>query len=389
MSESSISSVDRNMTEIVDYRSQESKPSLLRNKEMYNVDNFLPLTENDIERYFKSNEKLVKDLSSFIEVYLAASTWEIQAMGIRIVSQLAPEQQYKFRERICSLVEKVLAQEDWHIKASGASMISWAPTEVQNELREELSNIIKTGLLDDRMYVREIALSMVPYAPAETQEDLRKMFADRDMLPREKSSLKIGAKQKTGDDIEPGSALDLKLKALAARTPLYDKSTGRFFRKDFEKDGSETILLDAVPGQPDKTLRERLIIRTVTVDAYFSWKKAYESSDFWKSKGFDYVPIEPIVKVKSDGARHVDVFSRVLKGPSIGMWQNETEIFKENIHEQINKITACLVELGIDHGHIHYGNFVVYFSRNKNGEVDLTSPPRLYLIDFDQAEFSG
>jgi len=55
------------------------------------------------------------------------------------------------------------------------------------------------------------------------------------------------------------------------------------------------------------------------------------------------------------------------------------------INDQVKKIEKALETLGVSHGHLHKGNFVVYFDRNEEGEPILENPPRVYAIDFDQA----
>ena len=52
-------------------------------------------------------------------------------------------------------------------------------------------------------------------------------------------------------------------------------------RRDFNKTGSETILLGG-------KLAGKVIIRVVSEKAFFAWKKALES-DIWKKEGFDYI----------------------------------------------------------------------------------------------------
>ncbi len=459
-----MSSVDRNIPEIVVDRHQELKLSFLKNREMYDVDKFCPVTEEDIERYIKSNKELIKVLPRCIATYLSSNDWGDKATGANMISQLPPEVQDKFRTRMTGLVEKGLVADDIFTKAYAASMISYVSVEAQGGLREKLPSVIKTGLESPYQGIYETALGIIEHALFESQVDLIKMGLNKPVLrvnaakmiskiPTEiqgelrqivsnfvradlgkkdwvfrysclrmipytliedqaefiktcyddsdqqgRSNIRhmfpqFEFKDVTKEDVAQkleGDEQDLtELRTLATRTPLYDKSTGRFVHQPFEKDHSSTTLFDKVPGQSDNTLRDRLIMRTIVAHTYFAWKKAYEASDFWKSRGFDYVPVEPIVKVKSTGSYRVDVFTGILKGPSIGMWKEKTKLFNPTIHEQMYKIIACLEELGVNHRDTNLGNFIVYFSRNKNGEVDITKPPRVYIIDFDKAESVG
>ena len=53
------------------------------------------------------------------------------------------------------------------------------------------------------------------------------------------------------------------------------------------------------------------------------------------------------------------------------------------------KIKKALESLGVVHGHTHDNNFIVYFDRDEQGEPILDKPPRVYVIDFDQAVSLG
>ncbi len=55
----------------------------------------------------------------------------------------------------------------------------------------------------------------------------------------------------------------------------------------------------------------------------------------------------------------------------------------------MKRIESALQELGVAHGHTHFGNFVLVFVRDAKGEPDLSHPPRVYVIDFDQAVSTG
>ena len=85
----------------------------------------------------------------------------------------------------------------------------------------------------------------------------------------------------------------------------------------------------------------------------------------------------------------MSVYTRVLNGPSVAKWEEEDGVFQRNIRNQIDRIKAGLEELNIEHCHTHDDNFVIMFPRKDNGEVDISKPPRVYVIDFDQAKSSG
>ncbi len=197
-------------------------------------------------------------------------------------------------------------------------------------------------------------------------------------------------------DSERAALLDLRpdlmqpVKDFAGKTPLYADKDSPFLKEEFKKDGSRTVLLDVVPGDEAATLKERVIRRIIPLGAYLTWEKVYEAGSFWEEKGFDYVPIEPIVRVRqnSENSMLTDVSTRVISGPSFGKWKKtQGAPYVDEIEKQVGEIKKNLDELGIDHGHLHDGNFVLLFERaSKTGAIDLTHPPRVYAIDFDQSQ---
>lgn len=184
-----------------------------------------------------------------------------------------------------------------------------------------------------------------------------------------------------------------EIKNIASTTRLYDNvGKEKFFKAKLDKTGSGTTLLGNVPGNQVNSLKDRVIVRHIDVEPYLAWRKAFESADFWKSKGFDYVPVEPIVKVSKDADNPTDVsvFTRVLVGPTVLKWKHSVlYLFHREIKEKVFLIREALKELGIDHGHHHLNNFCLSFQRDEDGEVDVTKPPRVYIIDFDRALLSS
>lgn len=175
-------------------------------------------------------------------------------------------------------------------------------------------------------------------------------------------------------------------KTLAQITPLYKDVQEPFFVKPFSKTGSGTTLLDQGFVEGHESLRNRAIIRHIDVGPYQGWKRAYEDVEFWKNHGFDYVPVEPIVKATLNPQTYrVDVVTRVFPAPSVAIWNQNVELYTQAIDEQVEKIKKALEALGVDHGHTHEDNFIVYFDRDEHGEPILENPPKVYVIDFDRA----
>ena len=146
-------------------------------------------------------------------------------------------------------------------------------------------------------------------------------------------------------------------------------------RRDFNKTGSETILLGG-------KLAGKVIIRVVSEKTFFAWKKALES-DIWKKEGFDYIPIEPILtkneKLRAYKTEYGEyrVYTKVLGPNLVSFLTNpENQKYSRELYILAGKIKRALEEIGIKHGHSHEFNFCI---SNEDNKI------RLYMIDFDQS----
>jgi hypothetical protein len=181
-------------------------------------------------------------------------------------------------------------------------------------------------------------------------------------------------------------------------TTLHQDTNSRLHTlSKFEKTGSETTVIEG-------PLRNRSIIRHIEPEAFLMWQKAYENAAAWKTMGYEYVPIEPIIHYTLDTEKKlVDVHSGVLD-ISLGAWLSivdtpvdqtatvldveafEQRSFYTELRVDCNKLITCVRQLGIMHGHDdHYNNFCLRFYRDEKGNVDVTKKPRVYMIDFDRA----
>jgi len=189
---------------------------------------------------------------------------------------------------------------------------------------------------------------------------------------------------------------------------LYKNENPEFFnkekkikRKKFAKTGSRTILLGG-------KLSNKAIIRVISETAFIAWKEALEAEEEWKKEGFDYIPVEPILKNKRGeyrakkfkytrnhlikpkwwptgfelGYKEEGIYYRVITkvlGPSLGrfiQFSNDRTINSE-LESNAEKIRLILKKMRIYHGHTHEHNFCIEYYNNK---------PRVYVIDFDQSK---
>lgn len=157
-----------------------------------------------------------------------------------------------------------------------------------------------------------------------------------------------------------------------------DITNNSFKRASFAKGGSETTLV----GGP---LKDSIIIRHITPEAFHYWKLAYEAVEIWKKHGFNYIPVEPIESFSLNKNNLVDVYTRVLDC-DIKTWLQRTGVnYDSLLAQQYQKLEKVLEEIGIDHGHFHTANVCLRFYRDEHGDAQVQIPPRLYIIDFDMA----
>lgn len=201
-------------------------------------------------------------------------------------------------------------------------------------------------------------------------------------IERQKSCIDLIPYAKTPEDREEFFNIAIKKGLIKdiIKSKLYRNSTANdetFSRSEFDKTGSETTIIGG-------ELYENTIIRHIKPEAFLTWKELYENHELWKDYGFDYVPIEPIQSYRLNSEGLVDVYSGVLD-LSFGDWNHLTETYEFDLMEQKAKILSLLENLKIIHGHEHDGNFCLRFFRDKDGNIELSKCPRIYMIDFDQA----
>lgn len=144
----------------------------------------------------------------------------------------------------------------------------------------------------------------------------------------------------------------------------------------FSKTGSELTLLSG-------RFEGNCVMRKMNVYYYLQRRDLFEDFQLRKNHWFDYVPIEPILKVwKPDYNLNVNISTWVLD-TNLRDWIGKTSLYADELLKDRDKILDALKELWIDHGHPHDENFCLKFQRNKDGSIDYTTKPRLYLIDFD------
>ena len=318
-------------------------------------------TQEDVDRYRESVDKFNKGkLIGIVKAGLPDSNSIICIESAKMIQNLPHKQQLESQKLSIEIVKKGLSDRNIYVCLEFAKMIKNLPHEQQLELQELLADIIRKGLLSDIIYARFKYSKMIQFLSEQQQLEIIREHPEWTSVGLYKEDFRVRTKQK--------------------------------------KTGPDTFLFDKVLGKEEESLKNKVILRKIPVQSLMAWKKAYESYTFWERQGFDYVPIEPIVKISTLNSKSkiVDVFSGVIDGPSFGDYEEEdligggvATIFRVEIEEKIKKIRKCIKKLGIEHGHdYHGGNFVLLFYKDENGKPDLTRCPRVYLIDFDQASLT-
>jgi hypothetical protein len=223
--------------------------------------------------------------------------------------------------------------------------------ETMPEFTEWILELITPGFDSNDSAQCQFAIDLINYAPKDEKENLFKI------------------------------AIEKGMEKFLVNSPLYksnELSRERFSRKIFiNKHSSGSILFGG------NLIGKSIMRRISELEALVAWQKAYEDYPAWQRNGFDYVPVEPIQNFNIiDGV--ANVFVGVLDA-SVADWYAKTNLFEDEISEQIEKIKKTLKEIGVSHNDDEDRNFCLYFIRDEQGNPDFSIPPRVYIIDFELA----
>jgi len=339
--------------------------------------------------------------------------------------------------KIATYIVKALEDDNIEIQRIGASLVENAPKDQREDLYILVHKKVIDGLNNKDVHIQRIAMNMIQFVPENMQEQLKEITLEKiievfnshnvdewrvmakkiNLVPhREQDNLRDIVYEKIVDALNKN---DLRIQRLAAvmvryaptskqtelehivrekfelakrngmfkeivRSSLYlkseRKSDSTFSREVFAKTGSDTTLLLG------KQFKDNLILRHIEEPCFSAWRKAYESHNNWSMADFNYVPIEPMYSFRYDHKNKlVNVASGVLD-INLEEWHAFSgNTFRDDLDKQKSKILAVLKDLNIDHGHPNDSNFCLRFHRDKDGSVDISKVPRIYLIDFDKA----
>jgi hypothetical protein len=168
---------------------------------------------------------------------------------------------------------------------------------------------------------------------------------------------------------------------------LYSEQKEYFFNKNkniirsnFDKTGKKTILLGG-------KLVGKAIIRLCSESDYKDWNNLFVNKKIWTDNGFDYVPIEPILKAsKTKDNQIYRVYCKVIMGITIENLLQDPKYkhLKPHILEKRNKILQILnTDFNFCHTHPHNGNFLIEYDKNQKINPKFSKNSKIYLIDFN------
>ncbi|MFH1232874.1 MAG: hypothetical protein V1651_03380 [Patescibacteria group bacterium] len=425
-----------------------NRSSLPEYIEMYNISGQDPINEHSYDRYKKNKEKedeaIKKEILNSFDPYIIKDAPKIEQAklielgfeqdDVEVKRAAAKMIQYAPENERAELIKLGLEQDDVKVKRAAAEII-WCAPEI------EQAKLIELGFEQDDVEVKRAAAKMIQYAPENERAELIKLGLEQDDVEVKREAaemiwcaseneraklIELGLEQ---DDVEVKRVAaemiwyaikneraklielgleqdDVEVKRVAAKMIQYAIKNERaklieliqkynlenilvepffyknikeksFLRTPLEKTGSETTLVGG-------NLKGKVIIRHIKPKSFLVWQKIYENYTLWKENDFDYVPIEPIDSYHLNKKGLVDVYSGVLD-INYSQWKNISNQFQTDLEEDMEKIIAVLEKEKIIHGHIKGENFCLRFFRNKQGDVDLSKKPRIYLIDFDMA----
>ncbi len=315
------------------------------------------------------------EIASLIQIGLDNQSRDVQKKTVSAI-EFATE-----NER-AALFEKALSIENAEIhKICAMNIDSISNNQDRAPLYLHLSQILEKGLASDdeesaKIYTMTIHSLPEKYWPSLLEAGLKNIHPTIQsrclkmihlLQDNEKEKLFDLAKKQLGNNV--------------VESRLYEGgniSEDNFSRKDFLKTGSELTLIGG-------DLKNKTVLREIEINPFLVWQRLFEDYQLWKDNGFDYVPIEPIQSFKMTDSGMADVYSGVLD-LSFYDWYQMTEDFRDELTKDRNMILRVLRDNAIIHGHPHDNNFSLKFFHDENGNVDFTKKPRIYLIDFDQAE---
>lgn len=346
-----------------------------------------------IENQLKYSEQL--ELFDLLSVLLESSDIEIRRVAVKNISKVNAQEEFLLQQKADTVIEQAVNSSDIQVLRIGMNMIDYASAGMRDKLidisyhqivrglnsgdilkqkifakkinilsedkRIELFNILYIEMLKwlktkDVFAIRSVS-QMVKYLPTGMQEEIKPLL--NQFYEENKNNPEL---------IKSGVYYGLASADLSKQN-----------RVNFSKTGSRMILLFA------EKLKYRALIRIVEDSCFLEWKRAYEASGLWKSLGFDYVPIEPIISYnrRKDGA--TNCVTGILDLNYDEWLSISGGKFKVELDTQKKKIDEGFKLLSIKHGHLNDDNYCLRFYRDMEGNIDFSKIPKIMVIDFDRA----
>jgi hypothetical protein len=327
--------------------------------------------------------------------FLDSHNIEIRRVAVKNISKVNSEKRFILQQKADRIIEQTINFDDIQISRIGMNLIDYASDELRGRLINASYNQIANGLNSGDILKQKILAKKIHILPEEKRAEqftvlysemlkwlkTGDVFAVRSVaqmvryLPVE---MQIEIKKSICEFYEANKNNPELIKS-SVYSGVDFANVSNQTRGTFSKTGSGITLLLA------EKLRYQVLVRTVEESCFLEWKRAYEASGFWKSMGFDYVPVEPIISYskKKDGTMNCTAGMLDL---NYDEWLSISgDCFQYELEVQKKKINDGLKLLNIKHGHLNNDNYCLKFYRDREGVPDFSKIPKIMVIDFDQA----
>lgn len=364
----------------------------LQREDFDGIDQISSLKKIENQLKYTSQE----DLCSLIFDLLDSSDIEIKRVAVKCVSKINEHQKALLQKKIDEVIEQAISSNDIQISRIGMNLIDYSSDGIRVRLHEVIYSQIADALKSGDILKQKVLAKKIEILPEEKRSELFTILHS-EMFNRLKTEdvltvrfvaqmlryLPIEMQEDIKELVHKFYELNKNNQDLVKSGIYYgldSQATNKQKRFNFSKTGSRIILLFA------EKLKYQALVRIIDGSCFLEWKRAYEAAGLWKSLGFAYIPIEPILSYykRKDGA--VSCISGMLDLNYDEWLSISGGKFKTEIESQKDKIDEGLILLGIKHGHLNNDNYCLKFYRNIEGNIDFSKVPKIIVIDFDRAQ---
>lgn len=335
------------------------------------------------------------ELYDLLSTFLDSPDIEIRRVAVKNISKTNAQEEILLQQKADVIIEQAISSDDIQVSRIGMNMIDCASAGMRDKLIDISYHQIVRGLDSGDILKQKVLAKKINILPEDKRiEQFNVLYVEMLKWLKTKDVFAI----RSVSQMVRYLPLDMQGEFKKLLGQFYETNknnpelikSGVYYglgfadlskqnRVNFSKTGSRMILLFA------EKLKYRVLIRTVEDSCFLEWKRAYEASGLWKSIGFDYVPVEPIVSYsgKKDGT--TNCVTGILDLNYDEWLSISGGKFKVELDTQKKKIDEGLKLLSIKHGHLNDDNYCLRFYRDIEGNIDFSKIPKIMVIDFDRA----